>query len=205
MAFKDTTELLSEARSFFIEGHYKQAENLLDILVLERHQNPEIYQMLATIAYERGSFKKAIGFFNRALEIDPAYTDASIGLSILHNDLGQYEEGKAIFLDAQKALKKPSEPKVGTTSSLEPEKNIAQENLFGSTSAIKAGIKNKQLELVEMYLEARQYDEAEALINKMLLQDPEDEQAMKHLEKIHKLQNSHLLKSRFQGDSSPFI
>ena len=60
--------------------------------------------MLATIYYDKGQFSKAIKTFKRALEIDPTYTDASVGLSIILNDLGRYEEGKEVFQKAQKLL-----------------------------------------------------------------------------------------------------
>ena len=60
--------------------------------------------MLATIYYDQGKFNKAIRTFRRALEIDPTFTDASVGLSIILNDLGRYEEGKKVFIDAQEAL-----------------------------------------------------------------------------------------------------
>ncbi len=97
-------EILSEARSHFINGNYKMAESLLNQLLLSPQRNPEIYQMLATIYYDQGQFNRAIKTFKRALEIDPSYTDASVGLSIILNDLGKYDEGKKIFQDAQKLL-----------------------------------------------------------------------------------------------------
>ncbi|MEK6772652.1 MAG: tetratricopeptide repeat protein [Bdellovibrionota bacterium] len=97
-------EILNEARSHFINGNYKMAEGLLNQLLLSPQRNPEIYQMLATIYYDQGQFSRAIKTFKRALEIDPTYTDASVGLSIILNDLGKYDEGKRVFLDAQKLL-----------------------------------------------------------------------------------------------------
>lgn len=97
-------EIFAEAKESFIHGNYKVAEPLLQQLLLQNARNPEIYQMLATIAYDKGQFNKAIKTFKRALEIDPGYTDASVGLSIILNDLGRYDEGKKIFDDARSAL-----------------------------------------------------------------------------------------------------
>ncbi|MCS6838772.1 MAG: tetratricopeptide repeat protein [Bdellovibrionaceae bacterium] len=97
-------ELFREAKNAFVEGNYKLAEHLLNQLILNHSKNPEIFQMLATIYYDRGQFNKAIRTFKRALEIDPTYTDASIGLSIILNDLGRYEEGRQVFLEAEKIL-----------------------------------------------------------------------------------------------------
>ena len=97
-------DMIDEAKKAFIDGNYKVAEPLLNQLILQSARNPEIYQMLATIFYDKGQFNKAIRTFKRALEIDPTYTDASVGLSIILNDLGRYEEGKKIFEDAKSLL-----------------------------------------------------------------------------------------------------
>jgi tetratricopeptide (TPR) repeat protein len=75
-------------------------------MIMQNTRNPEVFQMLATISYDKGQFNKAIKTFKRALEIDPTYTDASVGLSIILNDLGRYEEGRKIFEEAQGLLDK---------------------------------------------------------------------------------------------------
>jgi tetratricopeptide (TPR) repeat protein len=103
-----TSEMFSEAKEAFIAGNYKTAEPLLNQLLLKNSRNPEIYQMIATICYDKGQFNKAIKTFKRALEIDPTYTDASVGLSIILNDLGRYDEGKKVFTEAQAELEKKS-------------------------------------------------------------------------------------------------
>lgn len=97
-------DMLNEAREAFIEGNYKVSEPILQQMVLQNTRNPEVFQMLATIAYDKGQFNKAIKTFKRALEIDPTYTDASVGLSIILNDLGKYEEGQQVFEEAKKLL-----------------------------------------------------------------------------------------------------
>lgn len=97
-------DILQEVRADFIDGNYKVAEPILQQLILKNTKNPEVYQMLATIAYDKGQFNKAIKTFKRALEIDPTYTDASVGLSIILNDLGRYDEGKVVFEEAQSLL-----------------------------------------------------------------------------------------------------
>jgi tetratricopeptide (TPR) repeat protein len=101
-------EMLIEAKEHFLSGNYSVAEPLLQQLVLKSAKNPEIFQMLATLFYDKGQFNKAIRTFQRALEIDPTYTDASVGLSIILNDLGRYDEGKKVFEDAQRLLDRRS-------------------------------------------------------------------------------------------------
>jgi tetratricopeptide (TPR) repeat protein len=101
-------DMLAEAREYFIDGNYKMVEPILQQMLMQSTRNPEVYQMLATIYYDKGQFSKAIKTFKRALEIDPTYTDASVGLSIILNDLGKYDEGKQVFVDAQNLLEKRS-------------------------------------------------------------------------------------------------
>ena len=99
-------ELLSSAKEYFRAGKYTNAEPLLNQLILRGSKDREIFHMLGTIYYDQGKFNKAIRAFKRALEIDPTFTDASVGLSIILNDLGRYEEGKKVFEDAKALVSK---------------------------------------------------------------------------------------------------
>ena len=113
MAFSDYREMIRQAKESFIEGDYATAEPLLQQAILQNNKDTEVYQMLATLFYDKGQFNKAIKAFKKALEIDPSYTDASVGLSIILNDIGRYEEAKEVFNDAQERLnesKKQSDP-----------------------------------------------------------------------------------------------
>lgn len=132
-------DLLSEARGYFINGNYKMAEPILNQMLLKNTKNPEVYQMLATIFYDKGQFSKAIKTFKRALEIDPSYTDASVGLSIILNDLGKYDEGKQVFLEAQTQLEK----KTGKQDPYIDEK-----------------LASKHEELADLYYQYKRYNEA---------------------------------------------
>ncbi|MCB0347682.1 MAG: tetratricopeptide repeat protein [Bdellovibrionales bacterium] len=139
MAYSDYQELIAVARENFIAGKYSTAEPLLTQLLLTNAREPEIYQMLATIFYDQGKFNKAIKTFKRALEIDPNYTDASIGLSIILNDLGRYDEGKTIFVEAQDLLSKKK-------SKMDP--------------FVQDKIAKKHLELASLYFQYFDYKEA---------------------------------------------
>ncbi len=99
-------KLFKEAKRYFQDGNNKMAEPLLQQLTLENYKNPEVYQMLASIFYDQGKFSRAIQTLKKALEIDPQYTDASVGLSIILNDLGRYDEAKQVFHEAQMLLDK---------------------------------------------------------------------------------------------------
>lgn len=100
----DHEELLQQARDEFNQGELKKAEPMINQLILSGFKSAEVFHMLGTLLYDQGKFSKAIRSFRRALELDPAYTDASIGLSIILNDLGRYDEGKKVFEEAQLML-----------------------------------------------------------------------------------------------------
>lgn len=134
-----TDDMLAETREYFIDGNYKMAEPILQQMLLQNTRNPEVYQMLATIYYDKGQFSKAIKTFKRALEIDPTYTDASVGLSIILNDLGKYDEGKQVFVEAQTQLDK----KTGKNDPFVDEK-----------------LSSKHEELADLYFQYKRYNEA---------------------------------------------
>lgn len=134
-----SNELLKEARQYFIEGKYKLAEPMLEQLLLQNLRSPEIYQMLATLYYDRGQFNKAIKTFKKALEIDPGYTDASVGLSIILNDLGRYDEGKKVFVEAREILDQKKKPSLGF---------------------LDESISKKHEELADLYSQSKQWTES---------------------------------------------
>lgn len=139
MASVDYDDMLVTAKENFIGGNYKLAEPMLKQLLLVKNKDPEVYQMLATIYYDQGKFKRAIKTFKRALEIDPNYTDASIGLSIILNDIGKYDEGQKVFEEARKLLDKRK-------SRLD--------------SHAEEMIANKHMELGELYANYKMFEEA---------------------------------------------
>lgn len=97
-------ELFQTAEDYFKANKYSQAEPLLNQLVMKSARRPEVFHMLGTIYYDQGKFKKAIKSFERALEVDPGFTDSSVGLSIILNDLGRYDEGQKVFEEAKLML-----------------------------------------------------------------------------------------------------
>jgi tetratricopeptide (TPR) repeat protein len=166
----DIKELLETAREHFREGNYKIAESLLQQLMLADGKNPEVFHMLATIYYDQGKFNKAVKTFRRSLEIDPTYTDASVGLSIILNDLGKYEEGKKVFMDAQEALSRKSTE---------------------SDPYIQEKLSTKHDELGELYFQYKRYDEAlEQYLKAISLSTRKAELKMKIIECLIKKEDS---------------
>lgn len=133
-------QLLDEAREAFIDGKYQEAEPLLMQPTLMNSNNPEVFQMLATIYYNRGQFNKAIKTFKKALEVDPTYSDAAVGLSIILNDLGKYDEARKVFEQAQAIVDK---------------KKVVQ-----NSSHLEEKIATKHIEVADLYLQIKRFDQA---------------------------------------------
>ena len=78
----NSDDLLLAAKEHFEEGQYAQTESLLNQLILRNNKTPDVFFMLGTVYYNKGKFNKAIRAFKRALELDPSFTDASVGLHL---------------------------------------------------------------------------------------------------------------------------
>jgi tetratricopeptide (TPR) repeat protein len=136
---KDIKDLFSTAKEHFEDAQYALAEPILEQLIVSDDPSAETYHMLATIYFDKGKFKKAIRTYRRALEIDPTFSDASVGLSILLNDLGRYEEGKQVFINAQAAADNRSQ---------------------GADAYAFERLAMKHDEIGELYFQSKRYEEA---------------------------------------------
>lgn len=140
MARQDPDELFQAAKEYFNEGHYKIVEPMLQQLLIIDDKNPEVHYMAGTLYFEKGQLKRALSSFKRALEIDANFTDASIGLSIILNDLGRYSEGKRVFEEAYALMK--------------------QKDASGSTPYVNEKLAQKHEELADLYFLYKRYEEA---------------------------------------------
>lgn len=111
MIKQNNDDLLNASREYFKEGHYKIIEPMINELLITDKFNPEVHYMAGSFYMEKGQLKKAMNAFKKSLEIDPGFTNASIGLSIILNDLGRYEEGKEVFEKAYSLMKQKKQSK----------------------------------------------------------------------------------------------
>jgi tetratricopeptide (TPR) repeat protein len=168
-ATSNSDDMLTAAREYFRENKYSLAEPLLNQLILKNAKSPEVFQMLGTIYYDQGKFNKAIRGFKRALELEPTYTDASVGLSIILNDIGKYEEGRKVFEEARDLLNKQS---------------VNEDPYINEKFSIKHD------ELGEMYFHHTRYKEAlEQYYKALSLSSRKPELTMKIVESFVRLQD----------------
>ncbi len=100
MVSTDIQEVYLMARRLFDKENYDEAEGLL---LKVAHQAPffaDVFNKLGIISHHRGAFGKAVSYFRKALDINPAYTEASLNLAVTLNNLGKYDEAQATFQKA---------------------------------------------------------------------------------------------------------
>jgi tetratricopeptide (TPR) repeat protein len=61
--------------------------------------------MLGIVYHHLGEFESAQKAFQRALEINPDYVEAALNLSIVCNDLGQYDRAQQVYGEAMARVK----------------------------------------------------------------------------------------------------
>ncbi len=160
----DLKILLDTAKDHFNKGHYKLAEPLLLQLQSEPNQKPDVPYMLASIAFDKGQLKRAIQLFKHSLEIDPEFTDSSVGLSIILNDLGRYDEAKKVFEDAYSIMK--------------------QKQKLGKDAFLLQKLAQKHTELGDLYAANNLLSDAVLEYQKALKHQPQSEELQNKIDKF---------------------
>ena len=84
-----------------------------------------------------------MAFFKKALEIDPHFTNASIGLSVILNDLGRYEEGREIFEKAYTLMKQKKSSSIVLSESSRLLKSFLKDKNTDLTGPPQSGINSQ--------------------------------------------------------------
>ncbi len=193
--------IFQTASDHFVNGDYKKAEPILHQLVLKNYKNASLFYMLGAIQYQKNDIRKALRSFKRSLEIDPAFTDAGIGLSVIFNDLGQYEEGQKVFLATQKQLKSPhqikeqsSKSKLFMTKHLELAKLYNDDKNYGEAlqQLVKAklfSIETSKIQILisECLLNLKQYEKAVYELKDIVAKEPDNIPALMRLGQVYGL------------------
>jgi tetratricopeptide (TPR) repeat protein len=148
-------DLLKKAKESFQKNDLKTASLFLNEIIDQNPNATEAYFYLANVFHVRGELGKAIKGFQRVLELDPNHTDAAISLSVIYNDIGKYEEAKAIFEKANNQVKNTQSAGVG-----DPHLNKK--------------FSLKHYEIAEMYVSYGRCDEALFEYNKAIALDPDN-------------------------------
>lgn len=136
-------ELYKSGMDAFDKGDYPEAErHFLAILTI----NPtfaDIQNKVGIIFNQTNRLQLAAKAFEKALEMNPGYTEASLNLAITYSDLGMYDKAKEVFENAARFSEK-------TQKSFEP----------SADPFVKGKIADEHLRIGKIYHQLRMLDEA---------------------------------------------
>ncbi|MBI5492115.1 MAG: tetratricopeptide repeat protein [Deltaproteobacteria bacterium] len=92
----------------FEEKKYGNALQYLEKVAAERNNFADVFNMLGLIYYNNSRFEDAINSFRRAIELNPNYTEASLNLSVVYNELGQFDRSSEVYAMAKAAKREVS-------------------------------------------------------------------------------------------------
>lgn len=128
------------AQECFDDQRFDEAERLF-LRLLERNTKgyADVFNRLGLIYSQKGLYERAAQYFEKALALNPKYTDASLNLVVTYNELRNFTEAERVFNQAAKVVR--SEP-----ASLDP--------------FIKGKLANEHGKLGDAYYDLGQYDQA---------------------------------------------
>jgi tetratricopeptide (TPR) repeat protein len=92
-----TKQLLLLGREHYQKREFDQAEQMLRQVLEKDDRVADVHDMLGVICHSRGNFVQAEYHFERALAINPLYTEAALNLAVTYNDRGKYEASRQVY------------------------------------------------------------------------------------------------------------
>ncbi|HEY4117537.1 MAG TPA: tetratricopeptide repeat protein [Byssovorax sp.] len=95
-------QLLILGREHYERREFDRGEQVLREVLEHTDRFADVYNMLAVMLHERGDFVAAERHFERAVELNPNYTEALLNLAVTYNDLGKYEAARQVYARIRK-------------------------------------------------------------------------------------------------------
>jgi tetratricopeptide (TPR) repeat protein len=92
-----TKQLLLLGREHYQKRELDKAEPMLRQVIEHDDRLADVHDMLGVICHSRGNFAQAEYHFERALAINPNYTEAALNLAVTYNDRGKYEAARQVY------------------------------------------------------------------------------------------------------------
>jgi tetratricopeptide (TPR) repeat protein len=90
-------QLLLLGREHYQKREFDKAEYLLKQVVQQTDRFADVFDMLGVIAHAQGDFAQAEQHFEKAVSLNPNYTEAQLNLMVTYNDLGKYDSAREIY------------------------------------------------------------------------------------------------------------
>jgi tetratricopeptide (TPR) repeat protein len=92
-----TKQLLLLGREHYQKREFEKAEPMLRLVLEKNDRLADVHDMLGVICHGRGNFAQAEHHFEKALTINPGYTEAALNLAVTYNDRGKYEAARQVY------------------------------------------------------------------------------------------------------------
>jgi tetratricopeptide (TPR) repeat protein len=93
-------QAIALGREHYEKRDYDRAERYLAEVLAGGAPFADVYNMIGVIHHDRGRLEAARESFQKALAINPSYTEAALNLTVTCNDLGDYEAAQEIYRTA---------------------------------------------------------------------------------------------------------
>jgi tetratricopeptide (TPR) repeat protein len=90
-------QMLLLGREHYAKREFEKAEPMLREVLEHSDRFADVHDMLGVIAHFRGNFLVAERHFERALTLNPQYTEAALNLAVTYNDRGKYEAAREVY------------------------------------------------------------------------------------------------------------
>jgi len=100
---EELKEMYSEGCDCFDSGNYIKAEALLKDVLRHNPNLADVHNKLGVIANLAGKLKDASEHFERAVLLNPRYTEAALNLAITYNEMGQSDKAALLFDNMSRA------------------------------------------------------------------------------------------------------
>jgi tetratricopeptide (TPR) repeat protein len=129
----------------FDKGDYEKAEQLFREVETAKPMFADIQNKLGIIYHRTNRLKLAAQAFEKALAINPGYTEASLNLTITYSDLGKYDKAREVFERAARFTDQDGKSVTATA---------------GNDPFIKGKLADEHFRLGNMYYDLALLDEA---------------------------------------------
>ena len=97
---------IEQGKVYYQNQQYKKAETCFQEVIDAKKDFADVHNYMGLILHQKQLFGDAIKSFEKALKINPRYTEALLNLSILYNDMGEYDKAKKLVLQSKKDASK---------------------------------------------------------------------------------------------------
>lgn len=133
-------QLLLLGREHYAKREFEKADALLRKVAKHTDRFADVFDMLGVIAHSYGDFQLAREWFERALVLNPNYTEAQLNLMVALNDLGDYEAARKLYGQLKRRSSRTSsadEFAKGKIANMHAEMSVAYTDIGMPSEAIR--------------------------------------------------------------------